>query len=711
MKNNPQRKHPAGYTSLLVVFTISIFMLTLMVFAYRRAANAQATLADIQVKTDYREKEEAMLRSIVALTPNRAIKVMQDGSGSTQEKRDTVGFLSIFTDALDRANARTSISPELLTAMNVPGSIMGNSGDSALGSPSRIFNAVSNNSGKVSSGLNRDLGTGFPPALNDSGSVTDSDFFPIISNLKKYGSFASGKVALSTDIYKDYNLIPYPDIDFGYAKPGELFVAKRNWWAFRMNLASHDQSLTNLSNFDRTFVLSIYEIPSQLPISGSAFMALGQYADGQAWDNVTISGNVFAGRALVEGAASFSSLSSRRGMELSETATIGGQTFTQSPFTPGVRESYRLTEGDFFPVSLSSESGRAAFVPINRGRDYFDRFSHVVETNTISPTTWNQYSVGALECAMRLDISECVSSTDPTPTELTFSYMRGGVRQSLVMPLDNGVTTNLPVGYLYRAEENETTFFPTPVDVAYGKNGSFFYKSGVSGTIRYDNDSFGDPLVGTLKTGYYKPLYPFEVKNLPNGRICVTVYPERFKDFMGLLGADGLHVNHSLAVNVDYPGSTNLNKPSIPATINDYGVILEECADLSDFTEGFSLVTNLRLFIGDDFNVVPVSPPADYTPPSGTFYPPASLFAPEKRYGSGMDPLAVEFTGSFGSAASEGSETAIRPLETTTVSGQSMNSSSRLSINLSTISHPAELPPITMKNWLIVLEEKGREFN
>lgn len=714
MKVQAHKKYPAGYTSLLLVFTTSIFMLAIMIFAYRRAADAQATLADIQVQTDYREKEEAMLRAIVALTPNRAIKAMQDGSDSSDERRTDLSFQSIFEDAITRANARTSVSAELLQEMEAEEAIVGNSGDSALNDAAAIFTAATDDSGRVTSGLNRDLGEGFPPALDFAGSLVDSDTYPIITDLKQYGSYASGAVALSTDDYQDYNLIPYPDIDFGYAEPGELFVAKRNWWAFRMNLASHDRSLTGLANLDRTFVLSIYEIPSQLPISGSAFMSLG----GAEWDNATISGNVFAGRAEVGSSTALASLASRRGMTISEGATIGGQTFDDSPFAPGVRETYRLTNGDFFPVSLSSESGRAAFIPISRGADYFDRFSHANETEVISPTTWNQYSVGALECAMTLDISECVSTSDRTPTELTFSYLLGGERQKLVMDLVSGapsISSLLPY-YQFSANENQTVTFDEPVDVIYGRSGilgdRFYGIRGVSGAITFDNATFkGDPAPLLSKAGYWKPLDPFEIKTLASGKICVAVYPQRFKDFMERLGADGLDVNHSLAINVNYRDSIQLTKPNIPSADNDYGVILEECENITDFTKGFSIVTNLRLHFGDDFNTVPTAAPANYppdgyTPPSAEFYPPTSIFAPEKRYGAGITPLAVDFDGSLGSVADDDIEVAINPLETKTVTGQSMSTASNLRINLSTIGHPAELPPITMKNWLIVLEEK-----
>jgi hypothetical protein len=478
-----------------------------------------------------------------------------------------------------------------------------------------------------------------------------------------------------------------------------------------MNLAAHDASITKLSRYERTFVLSIYEIPSQLPISAGSFMALGEYANGQAWQNVTISGNVFASRAVVEGSTALDSLSSRRGFDISSTSTIGGQTFEGNPFAPGVREDYLLTEGDFFPVSLASESGKAAFIPINRGEDFFDRYAHAVETSTISPTTWNEYSVGAMQCAMRLDITRAASDSDPTPVELTFSYFKNGSRETLVLPLNAGVAADLPVGYILAAAENTSAYFPTPVDVAYGANGSYFYRSSVSGTVFFDNGSFGDPIVGTFKYGYFKPRYPFEIKSLPNGRICVAVYPERFKDFLDLLGADSLAVNHSLAVNVDYVNSSTLDKPSIPSTFGDYGVILQECANLTAFTKGFSIVTNLRIHIGDDFNVVPTSPPIGYAPPEGAlYYPPTSLFAPEKRYGVGLDPFEIEFTGQVGSAASENAEEPVRPLDTKTTSGVAM-SAERITMNLSAIRHPAELPPITMKNWLVVIEEIGREYS
>ena len=194
-------------------------------------------------------------------------------------------------------------------------------------------------------------------------------------------------------------------------------------------------------------------------------------------------------------------------------------------------------------------------------------------------------------------------------------------------------------------------------------------------------------------------------------QICIAVYPQRFKAFLNLIGADGPSVNNSLVVNVDYTtltGSVNLKKPAIPCTDLDYGVILQECADLSTFTKGFSLVTNLRTYIGDDFNIVPTTPPTGYTPP-GLYYPPVSLFAPERRYGVEVDPFAVKVDGQVGSLASDQIDTPVRPMDSTTVSGAALGAS-RITVNLKPITHPAELPPITMMNWLLVLEELRGEF-
>lgn len=712
MRTGSIPRRPRGYVAYVMVLSTGIILTTMMMYAYRNAARTQTVQASVQLRSDYLSKEDAVLRSIVAIAPNRAMRAMQGGSNASTTVSNPLRWENIFTDSLIQANARTSVSSDVKNALNLTSPVVGNAGDSSLSTISAMFSGIGSESGLISVGINRSLGTGFPPALtsNDSTTTNRDATYPIISDNKVYGSLASGLVGLPVATYPKFNLLTYPQINFGYLKPGDSFVAKRNWWAFDLDIAANDTTTTGASKFKRDFVFSIYEIPSQLAISASSFLSLGQFASGANWQNVTIDGGVYAGKAAVEGNASFANLAARRGATVSSTATIGGQTFNSNPFAAGVREQYEVTTGQFFPVSLPSESGRAAFISINRGPDFFDRFSVSAESNTVSTTTWNNYTIGALQAAMRLDINGVTSSTNPAPTSLRFQYFKGGSRQTLNIPLNSGPVSGLPQGYIKCCNENESYTFATPVDVAYGAPGGWAFQTGVSGSVTFNNARFGDPLVGTFKAGYYKTSYPFEIKTLSSGKYCVAVYPERFSAFMTLLGADSLAVNNSLVVNVDYASNVMLTKPSIPCTDLDYGVILQECGNLTSFTKGFSLVTNLRLYIGDDVNTVAATPPSGYTPPSGTsYYPPWSCFAPEIRYGVNSDPFAIQVSGQIGSLASETSANPTRPLDSKTLSGSAV-APDRLTMNLRPIRHPAELPPIVMMNWLVVLEERRKEF-
>ncbi|MES2438427.1 MAG: hypothetical protein V4584_05155 [Verrucomicrobiota bacterium] len=737
MRTSPSRRRHSGYVSFLLVISTGAILTILTIYAYRRAMNSHSIQSQVQLRVDYSEKEEAILRSIVAVTPNRSIRAMKSLS-NVAGTREPLSWQNIFTESLALANARTSISTDLINSLNIANLKTGNSGDSALAAPGRIFTPIVADPGYfVSAGINRSLGAGYPSPLtaDDATTAANDRVYPVISDYK-YDPLAPASRGPQFGGRSKFNLLRYPQINFGYAKPGENFVAKRNWWAFSLDVADHDDDRTLLARSKRNFVLSIYEIPSQLSISASSFMSLGQYASGEAWEKVNIDGGIFAGKAEVTGTTDLNTLSSRRGVTLSNTTTFGNQSLTDNqadtatPFKPGVRESYQnkkdeanpvklanqSTTGAFFPVSLASESGRVAFYPISRGQEFFDRFLHpATEPNALSTTTWNNYTIGALQCAMRIDITKVVSATDPTPTEFKFSCLNAsGVRNTV----DTTVTpANYPPGYYpFWVEGNSYNFGTEVVDVAYGKNGSYAYKTNVTGTVTFNNATFGDPLVGTEKIGYLK--MPFEravIPTVPVAKSCVAFYPKRVKAFLRALGAGDTSINNSVVVNVNHTGlgATIPKKPGTPCTDADYGLIMKECADLTMFTKGFSLVSNLRLYIGDDFNIVAATPPAGYTPavtasnPTGRFLPPCSLFVPEKRYGVDVDAYKVNLSGQVGSLATDTVANAVRPLDSKNLSGNAITAD-RITVNLSQIRHPAEIPPITMMNWLVMIEELRR---
>lgn len=68
----------------------------------------------------------------------------------------------------------------------------------------------------------------------------------------------------------------------------------------------------------------------------------------------------------------------------------------------------------------------------------------------------------------------------------------------------NKISDNPPAGYTYCANEGQSYSFSQIVDAAYGANGKFNYTNGVIGTIAFNNATFGDPISGIAKKGYYK---------------------------------------------------------------------------------------------------------------------------------------------------------------------------------------------------------------
>jgi hypothetical protein len=710
------KRAEAGYVSYVMVLSLGMVMIAMMVHSFRSSMEASETQGEVMLRVDYQNREDAILRAIIPIAANRAMQCMQHQSNSDNYE---LRWQRIFRAAIDRAMGSDSVDDSVLREFALEAATVANPGDASIFSARTFWSLDGTNAnGYTTPGINQEFGAAFPPPLETGDrDVIDRDSdWPIISYQKKYGTRASGRVGAPVDEFPQFNVLPYPEIRFGYAEPGEPFVAKRNWWAFKMDLAAHQRDLTEVSTTARDFVISIYEVPSQLAISAEAFTVLGEHADGSQWENFTIQGGVFSSRTKVGSGMALERVSGRHDIEIAPDATVGNQALFEpnsgnsDPFAPGVRESYELKTGDFMPVSLASESGRAAFVPINRGPDFFDRYAHTPESNAVSPTTWDEYTIGAMQCAMHLDITETPDETNPMPSELTFEYYDGGQRREMILDLENGPEAGLPPGYIYCCNENQTVEFDHPVDVAYGKGGNFYFQEGVSGSVTFNNARFGDPYVGTFKAGYYRPSYPFEVVMLRDLKPCIALYPQRFEKFLDLIGADDPEVNHSISINVDYPGSSHLAKPAIPCTDLDYGVLLKECADFTDFPKGFSLVTNLRLYIADDFNTTETTVPPGSGLPT-PFYPPCSLFAPEQRYGGETDPFALSLSGQMGSlkGGREDSAASVHLLDLKTSAERDVEHD-KIQVNLAPIRHPAALPPVMMTNWLVVIEERRDEL-
>lgn len=62
-----------------------------------------------------------------------------------------------------------------------------------------------------------------------------------------------------------------------------------------------------------------------------------------------------------------------------------------------------------------------------------------------------------------------------------------------------------PTGYTWCANENGSFTLPGACDIAYGANGSFIYQTNKTGTVTFNNATFGDPIANVPKAGFYKP--------------------------------------------------------------------------------------------------------------------------------------------------------------------------------------------------------------
>ena len=172
----------------------------------------------------------------------------------------------------------------------------------------------------------------------------------------------------------------------------------------------------------------------------------------------------------------------------------------------------------------------------------------------------------------------------------------------------------------------------------------------------------------------------------------------------GLSNSGGMALNNSLYI-FPLSGASTVVVPSIPSLATDMAVTLRGGNDLTAYTAGFSLVSRYRVYIADSLNNIPTTTPANAgLPASHVFYPPLSIFAPEKRFGESLTvEHTVELTGQLNSLKTEANDT-VNPLEFLSGDDERL-AASKIDATLTSLKSPAELPPIHMMNWLVTIEE------
>ena len=664
------RRLESGYTTMATVSSISFIILMMLAYNFAGSLRNSGLQSRAQVKQDYAQKEEAILNALIHIVPNKAIGAMRQGSASSATN---FTWDTIFREALTAANAEQSVSSQMLNSLSLSSAIRANPGDATFSSVAQVVQAPSGTpdgtSNRVNGGniletlmlANARIAPKLPAAL----SLSYNDYlldkqYPIISLDKVYTTSSIKGLALSPTNHPRYNLIQYPDVKFGYKKPGENFVAKRNWWVFSLNFGSHNQAQTGIPPIRKDYVLSIYEIPSQVPLSASSLLRVGRFADGTAWQSVSIDGALVADRLETQGSVNVTNgaVSARKNLTLSSQTVVDGKTLRSDFDALGTREAIAAqtqsstnttSDSNFYEASVGGNIGRVAFIPINRGNDTLLDTSDGTRSERLSPTGWNFYSQAAPKAGMSIEIRRMSSSTSQLPTTIRFRYRNS----------TNGIVS---------------------VDYVRGTNWPTEAQAGGN-------------------------TFPFQTEVLNNGRNALIVNLNRLPAFInGLSGTGGMALNHSLHI---FPttGESTVLTPSIPAAAADMVVSLRGGNDLRAYTAGFSLVCRYRVYIASTLNDVQATVPTNSgLPTTHRYFPPLSIFAPEKRFGeSSTITYPVELSGQLNSLKTGDTDT-VNPLEV--VNGnETKASASSVRANLSALKSPAELPPIFLMNWLITIEE------
>lgn len=640
---NPSSR-PAGYAAIPVVTGLALLMTLSLAFLFNHNLIIRDQASKTQLRMDYRQREDALMRALVALLPAKAAACMN----ADHVAADDYSWATIFREAVDLAAVSKRLPPDLAAELGVDRLRTGDVGDTEDTVVQSWITSLTGEAGRVTPGTT-DYANVFaqaafagrvPPLLGMSSALQQADADrPVVGSQKMYTVQAPGLLA-DVAAYPLYNLIPYPNIRFGYAAPGEPFVAKRNWWAFSVNYGGPRQPMV------RHYVLSLYEVPSQMPIEAATFANIGRHRSGDSWNaaNVRIEGSVYADAMSVDEAFGASRLAGRSGIQLSGPLDIGGVQVADNFDALGVREMLQAEQqSDALPVALSANSGRLAFLPIQPGRGFLRRPAALANA-------WQGYVAGGARCRVSVEAISMVSLADQTPTALRVRYQNSGGGTSEVI-LRRGV--NWP-----------TVFETGGADV------------------------------------------PFQTELMDNSRSCLTFQPSLFEPWLTAQGAASVAVNHSVFFGVDASvDPLTVGTLDDPPAADDMCVIIRRGGDLTNFTQGLSLVAPLRVYVGDDLNDVPLAAPPAGSGLDGTepFYPPLSIFAAELRIGTTAVNRLVEHHGQIGTLTT-GAGTSWSPLDIKLGSDDAVHAEN-ISADLKPMRSPAELPPVHQMNWLVVIEE------
>ena len=428
--------------------------------------------------------------------------------------------------------------------------------------------------------------------------------------------------------------------------------------------------------------------------------------------NIQVAGSIYSKRAQIDDTTTVGNLIGGNVASTEGTYFNNGAPTGQDTGDLNSRRNLKATTGDFHRFSTSSESGLVAFTPINRGIDFFDYFAGTTDAqrstghydlndvngsisanddyfsaaypaNSVNTLSWDEYSVGARQAKMQVEVAGIVPSGEE-PNRIFISARYGGDAET--------------------RRQRATR----------GTGGNQWWKA--------PNQPGGTGSTTVWPSGPHGDHWFIQPNTLPNGRPCLELDLEKLPAFLSGgtdsngnpvpgIGADDVTINNSIWIgpNYSYPGVVKANYPSFSITdgdpYNDIALVITQSSDLSAYTEGLTIITPYRVYFASDFNTVPITPmPSDGAPyPDGNWYCPVSIYAPEKRFGTQNTSGNISVDGQIGYLPSSNTA-AINPLDLKD-GGTNTVAPSTISTDLFSVGAPGNLPPINAMNWLTTIEE------
>jgi hypothetical protein len=657
-----QRKRSEHGASLIMLVSIIGLAFVVTVAAFLVAAsNGQDTARIASTKVDIATREDALMRVILQQAATGMLPGTDGVTGTPQP------WATIMTGAVNQLRATTYVDPtELATLPGLTGVIpanMGDTGGTALGilqgydstgvpfgGTTGVANVVPSYNGTVQ-----------PPLMNWSANATLSTATALTTPQEfflgsQYTSLSSSWPSLlNLSLSKRWGQIAYPNIRFGYKQPGDLFIARQVWWRIPIVYQTAQQTQQDQAGVFRypsapaNYVLSVYEIPSQLPISGNANLNIGLNGDGSAWgSSISVTGSIYGGKVQLSAGSYTDGVSSRQQVNVLGAANVNGVAYSNNTFDDlRTRETMALTQATpgAAAVSVAGNDGKVLMVPVMPGPPFY--------MSVANPTHWDLYARPYYRCRVRIIVTSTDSTLVYTPRMATAPNM-AGISVKVIVLADSSGRPDQIMGLLDGA-----------------------------GTTTTYSQALGNwpPWMIYTSTGTGTS----QDRNI----LIFNVAP--------MITALGLPTQlYSI-----YVGSSPTLEPAGPATQTDPGVGIIGASDLSAFSNGLSIVSNQTLYLLDAFNQFPV--------PATGVKPATSIFAPDIRYGiSGVNPT-VKLTGQISTDALSTTSSAGNPLsfadaDLTAISTNATNDT----VTLTEITDPTtlQMPPITRLTLLFTVEKE-----